>query len=105
VYAWTQRSDARHAARVAHARELTASAFSQLSTDPELSLLLAREAAARERTPTVEDVLRAALIASRVRTVLRTPVRAVLRGAGRGAPEAVFSPGGAFVAAGGEDGS
>ena len=69
VYAWTQRSDARRAARVAVARELTASAFSQLGTDPELSLLLGREAAARERTPAVEDVVRAALIASRVRRV------------------------------------
>jgi WD40 repeat protein len=81
VYALTQRSEARRAARVASARELTASAFAQLPTDPQLSLLLAREAAARERSPAVEDVLRSALLASRVRRVVRMPARSVVRGA------------------------
>jgi WD40 repeat protein len=80
VYALTQRSEARRAARVASARELTASAFAQLPTDPQLSLLLGREAAARERSPAVEDVLRSALLASRVRRVVRTPARSVVRG-------------------------
>ena len=80
VYALTQRSEARRAARVASARELTASAFAQLPTDPQLSLLLAGEAAARERSPAVEDVLRSALVASRVRRVVRMPARSVVRG-------------------------
>src|ERR671938_334481 len=91
VYALTQRSEARRAARVASASELTASAFAQLPTDPQLSLLLAREAAARERSPAVEDVLRSALLASRVRRVVRMPARSVVRGGVR--PRApVFSP-------------
>src|SRR5438067_3155260 len=105
VYAWTQRSDARRAARVAVARELTASAFSQLGTDPELSLLLGREAAARERTPAVEDVVRAALIASRVRRVVRPPARAVAEGASAGTETAQFSPDGAALLLTGRDGS
>jgi WD40 repeat protein len=67
IFAWTQRSHAKREARTALARELTASSFLNLDTDPELSLLLAREAAKRERSPAVESVLRTALIDSRLR--------------------------------------
>jgi WD40 repeat protein len=105
VYAWTQRQEARHTARVALARELTASAFSQLTSDPELSLLLAREAAARERSQAVEGVLRAALIASRVRRVVRVPPRAVVRGAGAAPTDALFSPDASKLLVTGGDGS
>jgi WD40 repeat protein len=80
IFAWTQRSHAKHEARVALARELTASSFLNLNTDPELSLLLAREAVRRERSPAVESVLRTALTNSHARTDLRPPSSAVLPG-------------------------
>jgi WD40 repeat protein len=71
VYALAQRSDAR--AQTAHARAaaLSADALAALPVDPELSLLLARDAARRDHTAAVEDVLRTALLDSRVRAVLR----------------------------------
>ncbi len=69
VFALTQRSDARRQAQLAHARELDATALSQLPVDPELGLLLARDSGELSPTPTAEDVLRQALVASRVRAV------------------------------------
>jgi WD40 repeat protein len=69
VFALVQRSNARSDAVAAHARELDATAVSLLSSDPELGLLLARDSASLSPTPTAEQVLRQALIASRVRTV------------------------------------
>jgi WD40 repeat protein len=87
IFAWTQRSHAKREARVALARELTASSFLNLDTDPELSLLLAREAADRERSPAVESVLRTALIDSRLRTKAGVPASAVL--ASRSTPTSV----------------
>lgn len=70
VFALVQRSNARADARAAHARELDAAAVSVQSTDPELGLLLARDSALLSPTPTAEDVLRQALIGSRLRSVV-----------------------------------
>jgi WD40 repeat protein len=72
VYVWNARSDARAQARSAGARALEASALSQLTVDPELSLLLAVEAGKREAGPRAEDVLRRSLLGSRERGIFRT---------------------------------
>jgi WD40 repeat protein len=71
-----QRAEAREqthaaesAARSARTRRLEASAIVELGRDPELSLLLAREAAQLVPTSATEDVLRRTLRESRVRTV------------------------------------
>ncbi|HYG81521.1 MAG TPA: TIR domain-containing protein, partial [Pyrinomonadaceae bacterium] len=52
-------------------QQLAASALSQLPVDPELSLLLAMEAARVMPTTEAEDALRQALLKSRLRVVLR----------------------------------
>jgi WD40 repeat protein len=70
VFALTQRSDARSQARKAHARELDATALSELATDPQHSLRLAVQAAMLQGTAQSEDVLRRSLLASRLRDVL-----------------------------------
>jgi WD40 repeat protein len=93
VFAWTQRSHAKREARVALARELTASSFLNLDSDPELSLLLAREAADRERSPAVESVLRTALIDSRVRSDTGVPASAILPSGSRSTSVAVNGAG------------
>lgn len=72
VFALTQRSDARTAARRAHARELVSAALLGLATDPQRSLRLAVEAAALERSGSTENALRQALTGSHERVVLRT---------------------------------
>ena len=69
-YALSQRSTARDRARSADARALATSALLQLDRDPELSLLLARQAASLTPSPLVEDVLRRSILASRVRRVV-----------------------------------
>ena len=71
AYALAQRSDARAQAGHARAAALSADALATLGTDPELSLLLARDAAARDNSPAIQDVLRTSLMQSRVRAVLR----------------------------------
>ena len=78
AFALVQRSNARADARAAHARELDAAAASVSETDPELGLVLARDAAVLSPTSTAEDVLRQALLRSRLRTVadLGTPLLA-----------------------------
>ena len=90
-----QAQAAQEQARIAHARQLAANALSALTTDPELGLLLGIEAAGREQSPESEEVLREALLASRVRLVLRTdgPVHA-----------AEYSPDGSRIAVASEDG-
>lgn len=70
LFALAQRSQARQDARTAQARELAATALTQLPVDPELALLLAKRAVEVESTPRVEDVLREALVQSRVRDLL-----------------------------------
>ncbi|MGH8906019.1 MAG: hypothetical protein ACRD0K_05805 [Egibacteraceae bacterium] len=55
----------------AFSRELAASAVAQLPIDPELSLLLAREAFVVRPTDEAEAALRRAVLESRVRAALR----------------------------------
>ena len=71
VFALSQRSEARSQAREARAHQLEALAAAGLDQDPELSLLLAREAAGLAPTETAEEALRSALLFSRVRAVVR----------------------------------
>ena len=79
VFALSQRSNAREQARVSHARELAAQGVSLLEVDPAKSLRLGVESAHAARTREGEDLLRSALIESRVRVILRSrgPVRVV----------------------------
>ncbi len=70
IFALTQRSQARTQARVAHARELDATALASLSTDPQASLRDALLAAQLSPGLQAEGVLRSALLASRLRAVL-----------------------------------
>jgi WD40 repeat protein len=88
VYAFSQRTRARDEARTAHARELAASAVSQLDVDPQSSLATAVRAARLERSPLTEDVLRRALLAARLRHVLHV---------GSNPRFVAFSPGGVRV--------
>ena len=70
LYALTQRSEAREQARVAKANGLVVSADAELERDPELSLMLALEAARRVSGERAERSLQRALLASRVRGVV-----------------------------------
>jgi WD40 repeat protein len=70
VFALSQRSEARAQAREARAHELEAQADAELARDPELSLLLALEAAKLVPGQSAEHALRDALLASRVRSVV-----------------------------------
>jgi len=104
LYALTQRAEARRQAdaaneqaalardraRFAHARELDAEATSLLPIDPELSLLLAAEGARLSPTAQAADVLRQALLVSKVRGVVPA----------RGVTSATFSPDGSRIVVG-----
>lgn len=57
-------------AQIATSRELAAAALNQLDKDPELSLLLATEAAGKQPTRQAEEALRLALFESHVRVVM-----------------------------------
>ena len=70
LYALTQRSEAREQARVAKANGLLVSADAELDRDPELSLMLALEAAQRVSGARVDGSLQRALVASRIRGVV-----------------------------------
>jgi WD40 repeat protein len=96
VFALTQRGQARSQARLAHARELAATAVSKLQVDPQLSLALAIDSARLKRTSEAEDVLRQALIVAHERAILPSegPVRAVS-----------FSPDGSLVLTASDDGT
>jgi WD40 repeat protein len=72
VYAVAQRGEAREQARHARANELVATADAELVRDPELSLLLAEEAARLVPGDSAERSLRQALLGSRVRGVVDT---------------------------------
>jgi WD40 repeat protein len=71
VFALSQRSQAREQAREAKANELEALSAAELDRDPELSMLLALEAAKLTPTESAEEALREALLDSRVRAVVR----------------------------------
>jgi WD40 repeat protein len=70
VYAVTQRGEAREQARNARANELDATADAELGRDPELSVLLAAQAARLVPGENAERSLRQALLGSRVRAVV-----------------------------------
>ena len=72
VWAGIERGTARAEARRATARALEASAATTLADDPDLSLLLAAEAARLVPGSGAEDALRRALLASRLRAVVRS---------------------------------
>ena len=76
AYALTQRGEAREQARVAKANGLLVSADAELDRDPELSLVLALEAARTASGERVERALQRALLASRTRGVvdIRAPL-------------------------------
>ena len=96
IYALAQRSDARRSERSGRARELSALALSQLPIDPLRSIRLALRGEKLKPTPAAEEVLRKALIDSRVRRILpagRRPVNA-----------AAYSPDGSRVVTAGDDG-
>lgn len=81
IVAWHQRSEANRQANIANARRLAAAARVELGADPELAVVLAREAV-RRRPRDAEPIgaLRAALASNAARGVLRggsLPVRAV----------------------------
>jgi WD40 repeat protein len=79
----------------ARSRALAASSFLSLSTDPELSMLLAREALDIKYTEQAEDALRQSLIESRVRGTL-TGHQEALR-------DLAFSPDGDRLVTGSDD--
>lgn len=70
VVAVVQRQEAREQARVSESRALAASSTAELTTDPELSVLLAREAYETEPTDEAARSLRDALSQSRVELLL-----------------------------------
>ncbi|MGH8903471.1 MAG: TIR domain-containing protein, partial [Egibacteraceae bacterium] len=82
---------------LARSRELVASARAQLSLDPELSVLLARQALAVRPTAQAEAVLRQAVVDSRLRVTL-SGHNGVVWGV-------AFSPDGQRVASAGVDGT
>ncbi len=82
---------------LAFSRELAASARAQLPLDPELSILLAREALQVRPTAEAESVLRQAALESRVRAVLRGHDGPVL--------SVAFSPDGQHLATASIDGT
>ena len=96
VFALTQRSEARSQATLAHARELAATAVSQLLVDPQLSLRLGIESADLKRTTQAEDVLRQALISSKERAIL--PSKGTVRSVS-------FSRDGSLLATASDDGT
>jgi hypothetical protein len=81
--------------QIAFSRELAASATSQLSVDPERSVLLAIEAAKASPTVQAERVLRHSLLASNVRAELRGHTDRIWH--------AAFSPDGKWVVTASQD--
>jgi WD40 repeat protein len=71
VFALIERGNSRSQARRAHAEELAANALTQMGVDPSSSLRLAEEAARLRPGVREQDVLRRALVADRLRGILR----------------------------------
>jgi WD40 repeat protein len=82
VFALVERGRARNQSRHARAGQLVAEARNDLDVDPRQSIALALQAARREHSTHVEDVLRDSLIASRVRAVVTAPGPVVASGRG-----------------------
>ena len=80
IYAFSQRANARDESRRAHARALQAEATQELDVDPQLSLLLALEAAKTDRGAQTQDLLSQAIEASRMRGVRRVTNTAPIPG-------------------------
>jgi WD40 repeat protein len=83
VYAFDQSGRAHAQARIATARQLAAASDANLDVDPELSILLAREAvkeagASGAALPTAVGALHRAIAASRVVLTIRTPATAAI---------------------------
>jgi WD40 repeat protein len=97
VYALRQSQDATDQRDIALSRELAANASSQLSVDPELSVLLAIEALRRAHTAQAEDALRLAVPEFHRYTELRHGKARVL--------DAALSPDGQSVVTAGADGT
>jgi WD40 repeat protein len=101
VLALLQRNDARNQAAIARSRELALSSTSQLSVDPERSLLLATEAVKARPTAEADNALRRAIFASRVRAQVPVETQRI----GGLINDVTFSRDGKLVAAGLKDGS
>jgi WD40 repeat protein/energy-coupling factor transporter ATP-binding protein EcfA2 len=71
-FGWIQRGRAQYQSRVSASRELAQAAISQLTIDPELSVLVAAEAARTAHTEQAQDALREALLESHVRVLIRS---------------------------------
>ena len=98
VYALTQRTEAREQADAAKANGLVAAADAELDRDPELGLVLAREAARTAPGERVERALRRAILTSRVRRVVEVG-QPVLNAVARGASVAAVTDDGDVVEA------
>ena len=95
VFALVQRNEAIAERDRAKSRELAAASFSQISVDPELSVLLGVEAMNVDDTPEARDALRRVLVDSRVRATLQ---------AGGSVTDIAFDTAGDLVAATSDDG-
>ncbi|MGE5642303.1 MAG: helix-turn-helix domain-containing protein, partial [Byssovorax cruenta] len=84
-------------ARLSASRELAAASVSNLSVDPERSILLALEAVSEEDTAEAEDALHQAILTSRVRLALR--------GHEAGLTNVAISPDGKHIATSSLDGT
>jgi WD40 repeat protein len=99
VYAWGQRKAARNAEGLAESRLLAIKASLSLENDPELSVLLAKEAIDRfADTEQARDVIRNGLLSL-------SNVAGVLRGHEKEVRTAAFSPDGRFILTTSEDGT
>lgn len=90
IVAFVLRNQAVHQQHLAESRALAASSLLALSDDPELSLLLARQAARVQDTQQARQALRQALSSSHVRLTMRSPT-------GGGLGFARFTPDGHHV--------
>jgi WD40 repeat protein len=95
--AFVQRNTAERERRVAESRELAANALLTLNEDPELSLILSERAAEVDGNAQVEDALRQALLASRVKVTLS--------GHPNQLSGVAYSPDGATIATASRDGT
>src|SRR5262249_9484103 len=83
IYGFNQSSASKRQARIATARQLAAASVANLGVDPELSILLARQAVDRASIggaplPEAVDALHRAIAASRVVLTIRTAATAAV---------------------------